>query len=71
MSSFTIALVTLPIHFTLFAWQVYIWGGGIANPRKLDLFKDAKSAAQIACSKNHYAVITVEKELYTWTVSKT
>lgn len=49
--------------------QVYIWGGGKATPRKLDIFKDGKAAAQISSSKNHYAVISVEKELYTWTVS--
>ncbi|XP_067943370.1 serine/threonine-protein kinase Nek9-like [Watersipora subatra] len=47
--------------------EVYVWGGGKVTPRKLEEFKDAKSAAQISCSKNHYAVITVEKELYTWT----
>lgn len=49
--------------------EVYVWGGGKPTPRKIDTFAGAQSAAQISCSKNHFAVVTVEKELYTWTVS--
>lgn len=48
--------------------EVYVWGGGKSTPRKIDLFTGAQSAAQISCSRNHFAVLTVEKELYTWTV---
>jgi len=48
---------------------VFVWGGGKVTPRIIDVFKDDKAAAQISCSKNHYAVVTVEKELFTWTVS--
>lgn len=47
---------------------MFIWGGGKPTPRKLDMFSGSRAAAQLSMKKHHYAVITVEKELYTWTV---
>ncbi|XP_071962809.1 serine/threonine-protein kinase Nek9-like isoform X2 [Antedon mediterranea] len=46
--------------------EVYYWGGGRITPHKLDLFKAGNSALQVACGHYHFAVVTVEKELYTW-----
>ncbi|XP_033102475.1 serine/threonine-protein kinase Nek9-like isoform X2 [Anneissia japonica] len=46
--------------------EVYYWGGGRLTPHKLDLFKAGNSAVQVACGHNHFAVVTVENELYTW-----
>ncbi|XP_078392092.1 serine/threonine-protein kinase Nek9-like [Cetorhinus maximus] len=46
--------------------DVYYWGGGKATPQKLDLFKGGRSAQQVCASNTHFAVVSVEKELYTW-----
>ncbi|XP_048455941.1 serine/threonine-protein kinase Nek9 [Rhincodon typus] len=46
--------------------DVYYWGGGKATPQKLDLFKGGRSAQQVCASNTHFAVLSVEKELYTW-----
>ncbi|XP_062902148.1 serine/threonine-protein kinase Nek9 isoform X1 [Mobula hypostoma] len=46
--------------------DVYFWGGGKATPQKLDLFKSGRSAQQVCASNTHFAVVSVEKELYTW-----
>ena len=49
--------------------EVYCWGGGKFTPQKLDTFKGGNSAQQVCAGENHFAVVTVEKELYTWAVS--
>ncbi|XP_056151594.1 serine/threonine-protein kinase Nek9 [Lampris incognitus] len=46
--------------------EVYFWGGGKFTPQKLDTFKGGNSAQQVCASESHFAVVTVEKELYTW-----
>ncbi|XP_056446021.1 serine/threonine-protein kinase Nek9 [Gadus chalcogrammus] len=46
--------------------EVYCWGGGKFTPQKLDTFKGGNSAQQVCAGENHFAVVTVEKELYTW-----
>ncbi|XP_025077734.1 serine/threonine-protein kinase Nek9-like isoform X3 [Pomacea canaliculata] len=46
--------------------EVYQWGGGKITPQKLELFTQEKSAIQVATGRFHFAVITFEKELYTW-----
>ncbi|XP_069118156.1 serine/threonine-protein kinase Nek9-like isoform X1 [Argopecten irradians] len=46
--------------------EVYQWGGGKRTPQKQDLFTKGKSAIQVAAGGAHFAVVTVEKELYTW-----
>ncbi|CAL8286531.1 unnamed protein product [Lota lota] len=46
--------------------EVYFWGGGKFTPQKLDTFKGGNSAQQVCAGENHFAVVTVEKELYTW-----
>uniref|UniRef100_A0A3B4DPD0 non-specific serine/threonine protein kinase n=1 Tax=Pygocentrus nattereri TaxID=42514 RepID=A0A3B4DPD0_PYGNA len=48
--------------------EVYFWGGGKFTPQKLDLFKGGNSAQQVCAGETHFAVVTVEKELYTWSV---
>ncbi|KAK1793257.1 hypothetical protein P4O66_011641 [Electrophorus voltai] len=46
--------------------EVYFWGGGKFTPQKLDMFKGGSSAQQVCAGETHFAVVTVEKELYTW-----
>ncbi|XP_063039488.1 serine/threonine-protein kinase Nek9 isoform X3 [Engraulis encrasicolus] len=46
--------------------EVYFWGGGKFTPQKLDMFKGGSSAQHVCSGENHFAVVTVEKELYTW-----
>lgn len=49
--------------------EVYVWGGGKSTPQKLDVIKNGCSARQVCAGNTHFAVVTVEKELYTWVVS--
>uniref|UniRef100_A0A3Q2TI15 non-specific serine/threonine protein kinase n=1 Tax=Fundulus heteroclitus TaxID=8078 RepID=A0A3Q2TI15_FUNHE len=46
--------------------DVYYWGGGKFTPQKLDSFNAGSSAQHVCAGENHFAVVTVEKELYTW-----
>ncbi|XP_077476262.1 serine/threonine-protein kinase Nek9 [Stigmatopora argus] len=46
--------------------DVYFWGGGKFTPQKLDTFKGGSSAQHVCAGESHFAVVTVEKELYTW-----
>uniref|UniRef100_A0A670IH66 Serine/threonine-protein kinase Nek9 n=1 Tax=Podarcis muralis TaxID=64176 RepID=A0A670IH66_PODMU len=46
--------------------EVYVWGGGKSSPQKLDAIKSGCSARQVCAGNTHFAVVTVEKELYTW-----
>jgi len=50
--------------------EVYVWGGGKSTPQKLDAIKSGCSARQVCAGNTHFAVVTVEKELYTWVVSE-
>lgn len=50
--------------------EVYVWGGGKSTPQKLDVIKSGCSARQVCAGNTHFAVVTVEKELYTWVVSR-
>lgn len=46
--------------------EVYFWGGGKFTPQKLDAFKGGSGAQHVCAGESHFAVVTVEKELYTW-----
>ncbi|XP_053132493.1 serine/threonine-protein kinase Nek9 isoform X2 [Hemicordylus capensis] len=46
--------------------EVYVWGGGKSTPQKLDVIKSGCSAQKVCAGNTHFAVVTVEKELYTW-----
>uniref|UniRef100_A0A3Q3VZ91 non-specific serine/threonine protein kinase n=1 Tax=Mola mola TaxID=94237 RepID=A0A3Q3VZ91_MOLML len=46
--------------------EVYFWGGGKFTPQKMDIFKGGSSAQHVCAGESHFAVVTVEKELYTW-----
>ncbi|XP_037097661.1 serine/threonine-protein kinase Nek9 isoform X1 [Syngnathus acus] len=46
--------------------EVYFWGGGKFTPQKLDTFKGGSGAQHVCAGESHFAVVTVEKELYTW-----
>ncbi|ESO90141.1 hypothetical protein LOTGIDRAFT_123879, partial [Lottia gigantea] len=45
---------------------VYVWGGGKITPQKVDFFTKEKSPIQVDCGECHFAVLTVEKEVFTW-----
>ena len=51
--------------------QVYFWGGGKTTPQRLELFSKGRSALCVSAGKGHFAVLTVEKKLYTWAVRLT
>nr|XP_019940598.1 PREDICTED: serine/threonine-protein kinase Nek9 [Paralichthys olivaceus] len=46
--------------------EVYFWGGGKFTPQKMDTFKGGSSAQHVCAGESHFAVVTVEKDLYTW-----
>ena len=46
--------------------EIYWWGGGKMIPQKLEVFNDGNTGIDIATGHSHFAVVTVEKELYTW-----
>ncbi|CAG5121379.1 unnamed protein product, partial [Candidula unifasciata] len=46
--------------------EMYQWGGGKLTPQKLEMFTREKSPMQVAVGHSHFAVISLEKELYTW-----
>ena len=46
--------------------EIYWWGGGKMIPQKLELFKDSNTGIDVATGHSHFAVVTIEKELYTW-----
>uniref|UniRef100_A0A8C2ZTF7 non-specific serine/threonine protein kinase n=2 Tax=Cyclopterus lumpus TaxID=8103 RepID=A0A8C2ZTF7_CYCLU len=46
--------------------EVYFWGGGKFTPQKMDTFKGGSIAQHVCAGESHFAVVTVEKELYTW-----
>ena len=50
--------------------EVYFWGGGKFTPQKLDMLKAGSSAQHVCAGETHFAVVSVEKELYTWAVSR-
>ena len=48
------------------SFQVFIWGGGKTSPQALTLFKKDRGAVNVCVAPKHFCVVTVEKELYTW-----
>ena len=49
--------------------EVYTWGGGTLLPKRIDLFQKECAALNVSFGRSHFAVVTVEKELYTWSAS--
>ncbi|XP_045186998.2 serine/threonine-protein kinase Nek9-like isoform X2 [Mercenaria mercenaria] len=46
--------------------EVFQWGGGKIVPQKQDIFVKGRSPAQVSAGHSHFAVVTMEKEVYTW-----
>ncbi|CAG10614.1 unnamed protein product [Tetraodon nigroviridis] len=46
--------------------EVYFWGGGKYTAQKMDMFKGGSSPQHVCAGEGHFAVVTVEKELYMW-----
>ncbi|XP_074632365.1 serine/threonine-protein kinase Nek9-like isoform X1 [Acropora palmata] len=49
--------------------DVFYWGGGKQTPQKVDMFQGGHSALQLAVGQSHFAVVTVENELFTWAIA--
>ncbi|XP_068730773.1 serine/threonine-protein kinase Nek9-like isoform X4 [Montipora capricornis] len=49
--------------------EVFYWGGGKQTPHKVDMFQGGHSALQLAVGQSHFAVVTVENELFTWAIA--
>eukprot|EP00116_Pleurobrachia_bachei_P010723 sb/3470985/ len=50
--------------------EVFIWGGGKTSPQAINLFKKDRGAVSVCVAPKHFCVVTVEKELYTWSSGK-
>ncbi|RNA10655.1 serine threonine- kinase Nek9 [Brachionus plicatilis] len=50
--------------------EVYTWGGGTRLPKRIDLFQRECAALSVSLGRSHFAVVTVEKELFTWSASQ-
>ena len=46
--------------------EIYWWGGGKMIPQKLESFRESNAGIDVAAGYSHFAVVTVEKELFTW-----
>ncbi|XP_028398483.1 serine/threonine-protein kinase Nek9-like isoform X3 [Dendronephthya gigantea] len=50
--------------------EVFCWGGGKQTPQKIDLFQGGNTVLQVAAGRSHFAVVNVEKEIYTWAATQ-
>ena len=57
---------TAPVSVSTLASDVFTWGGGKVVPQKLEPFFEGRSGMQVSAGFSHFAVITIEKEVYTW-----
>ncbi|XP_066935662.1 serine/threonine-protein kinase Nek9-like [Clytia hemisphaerica] len=57
---------TAPVSVSTLASSVFTWGGGKVVPQKLETFAEGQSGIQVSAGFSHFAVITIEKEVYTW-----
>ena len=57
---------TAPVSVSTLASDVFTWGGGKLVPQKLEPFFEGRSGMQVSSGFSHFAVITIEKEVYTW-----
>ena len=55
-----------PYSVSTLASDVFFWGGGKVVPQKLETFSEGRSGMQVSAGFSHFAVITIEKEVYTW-----
>ena len=53
----------------LISMSYFQWSGGKVVPQRQDIFVKGHSAAQVVAGYSNFAVVTTEKELYTWAVS--
>ncbi|EDO35699.1 predicted protein, partial [Nematostella vectensis] len=56
---------TVPV-ITSKTCEVYFWGAGKQTPQKVDTFVLGNTATQVAAGHSHFAIVTVEKEMFTW-----
>ena len=70
---FTGSGISIPIGPTVTSQtsEVFVWGGGRSHPIKIEeeFSKKGNSVIRVAVGANHFAAITLERELYTWNVS--
>ena len=58
-------IIVYVVHWIISS-QVYIWGGGKTTPQTMATFKKDTGAIKVCVAPKHFCVVTVEKELYTW-----
>ncbi|XP_065832874.1 serine/threonine-protein kinase Nek9-like isoform X2 [Oscarella lobularis] len=46
--------------------EVYCWGGEWKEPHKVDVFSEDRAPCRVSAGHCHFAVVTVNKQLYTW-----
>lgn len=47
-------------------FECFVWGGGKLIPKPIETFTDTHAPYQVSLGPTHYAIITLEKELFTW-----
>lgn len=55
-----------PLAVSTLSSDVFCWGGGKVLPQKLELFSEGSSGMKVSAGFSHFAVITIEKEVFTW-----
>ena len=51
-------------------FECFVWGGGKLIPKPIETFTDSHAPYQVSLGPTHYAIITLEKELFTWASSQ-
>jgi alpha-tubulin suppressor-like RCC1 family protein len=51
-------------------FECLVWGGGKLKPKPIEKFQGDHAPLQVSLGPSHFAVITIEKELFTWAVSQ-
>ena len=64
-SARSISVSVVPVISSLTS-EIYWWGGGKVIPQRLEMFGQDNAGLLVSAGHNHLAVVTVEKELYTW-----
>ncbi len=51
-------------------FECLVWGGGKLKPKPIEKLQGDHAPLQVSLGPSHFAVVTVEKELFTWAVSQ-
>lgn len=62
----TAGLTSTPLAVSTLSSDVFCWGGGKILPQKLEIFSEGSFGMKVSAGFSHFAVITIEKEVFTW-----